>query len=138
MRMSSIAVKVLKVFALIALYGAQCASAAESACVSSPDGISDGPHAVLYWSSKITGGLIGGSNALDPLARFIKEIDSETCRFDDGRPVLGVLLPGYSQAFSLETDWSMSEIIGPMPQIAPKKHGFRRCGKVECGAAEDR
>ena len=32
----------------------------------------------------------------------------------------------------------MSEIIGPMPQIAPKKHCAPRCGKVERGAAEDR
>jgi hypothetical protein len=31
-----------------------------------------------------------------------------------------------------------SEIIGPMPQIAPKKHCAPRCGKVERGAAEDR
>ena len=31
----------------------------------------------------------------------------------------------------------MSEVIGPLPQIAPKKHCVR-CGKVECGAAEDR
>ncbi len=32
----------------------------------------------------------------------------------------------------------VSVVIGPMPQIAPKKHGARGCGKVECGAAEDR
>ena len=32
----------------------------------------------------------------------------------------------------------MSEIIGQMPQIAPKKHCAPRCGKVERGAAEDR
>ena len=25
----------------------------------------------------------------------------------------------------------VSEVIGPLPQIAPKKHGRRRCGKVE-------
>ena len=31
----------------------------------------------------------------------------------------------------------MSEVIGPLPQIAPKKHCVR-CGTVECGAAEDR
>jgi hypothetical protein len=32
----------------------------------------------------------------------------------------------------------MSVVIGPLPQIAPKKPGGLRCGKVECGAAEDR
>ena len=32
----------------------------------------------------------------------------------------------------------MSVVIGPIPQIAPKKDCAPRCGKVECGAAEDR
>ena len=32
----------------------------------------------------------------------------------------------------------VSEVIGPLPQIAPKKHVCLRYGNVECGAAEDR
>jgi hypothetical protein len=35
-------------------------------------------------------------------------------------------------------DPGSSEVIGPLPQIAPKKHGVACCGKVECGAAKDR
>jgi hypothetical protein len=33
----------------------------------------------------------------------------------------------------------VSEVIGPLPKIAPKKPAWRlRCGKVVCGVAEDR
>jgi hypothetical protein len=35
--------------------------------------------------------------------------------------------------------WRVSEVIGPLPQIAPKNSVvLLRCGEVECGAAEDR
>jgi len=43
----------------------------------------------------------------------------------------------------VKVEREVSEIIGPLPKIAPKKHRMEsslwlRCGKVECGAAEDR
>ncbi len=52
--------------------------------------------------------------------------------------LLGELPPSQREAFVMQYEGGMSEIIGPMPQIAPKKHCAPRCGKVERGAAEDR
>jgi hypothetical protein len=51
-------------------------------------------------------------------------------------------LTGYFSASALTLaargiEGLVSEVIGPRPQIVPKKHGAN-CGKVEGGAAEDR
>src|SRR5690242_4788775 len=99
MKIIPFAHKVLSLMAAIAVSGIQYASAEGTGCRTSPAGTSDGPAAMQSWvqlTAMMVNVYAGGG---DWLARMTKQWDSPTCKFEDGRPVMAVLLIGYKQAF---------------------------------------
>lgn len=91
----------------------------EERCKVYPNDPNDGPRAMQMFSGLVAGAVLNLVGAV--LEQRVNEWNSSSCLLDDGRPRLTALIPGYSEAFRYEKDWSKSlHRVNTLRQQYPK------------------